>query len=76
MRAALPTTLLLAVLTVLFWKLLLEHGVYTNPVIYPAVPIGNAMLRTSCMATHTQEQIETALEQFRAVGRKQGLIAE
>ncbi len=62
--------------TVLFWKLLLEHGVYTNPIIYPAVPIGNAMLRTSCMATHTQEQIETALEQFRAVGREQGLIAE
>ena len=60
--------------TVVFWKLLLEQGVYTNPVIYPAVPQGKAMLRTSCMATHTQEQIEQALEQFRTVGRKQGLI--
>jgi 8-amino-7-oxononanoate synthase len=62
--------------TVLFWKLLLEHGVYTNPVIYPAVPVGKAMLRTSCMATHTPKQIELALEQFRTVGRKQGLIAD
>jgi 8-amino-7-oxononanoate synthase len=61
--------------TVMFWKLLLENGVYTNPVIYPAVPMGKAMLRTSCMATHTPEQIEQALEQFRTVGRKQGLVS-
>ena len=60
--------------TVVFWKQLLEQGVYTNPVIYPAVPIGKAILRTSCMAVHTQEQIEQALETFRIVGRKQGLI--
>lgn len=60
--------------TVTFWKMLLDHGVYTNPVIYPAVPIGKAMLRTSCMATHTPEQIEQALEQFRTVGRQQGLV--
>ncbi len=60
--------------TVVFWKLLLARGVYTNPVIYPAVPVGRAMLRTSCMATHSEEQIERALEQFRAVGRQQGLI--
>ena len=61
--------------TVMFWKLLLENGVYTNPVLYPAVPIGKAMLRTSCMATHTSQQIEQALEQFRTVGRKQGLVS-
>lgn len=61
--------------TVMFWKSLLEEGVYTNPVIYPAVPMGKAMLRTSCMATHTPEQIERALEKFATVGRKQGLIS-
>jgi 8-amino-7-oxononanoate synthase len=61
--------------TVMFWKSLLEEGVYTNPVIYPAVPMGKAMLRTSCMATHTPQQIEQALERFRTVGRKQGLIS-
>lgn len=61
--------------TVLFWKSLLEAGVYTNPVIYPAVNVKEAILRTSCMATHTPEQIERALEQFKTVGRKQGLVS-
>lgn len=61
--------------TVVFWKQLLEHGVYTNPVIYPAVPKGRGMLRTSCMATHSLEQIEQALEAFRTVGRLQGIIS-
>ena len=61
--------------TLMFWKSLLEEGVYTNPVIYPAVPMGKAMLRTSCMATHTSQQIEQALERFRTVGRKQGLVS-
>lgn len=61
--------------TVMFWKALLEEGVYTNPVIYPATPIREALLRTSCMATHTSEQIEQALEIFATVGRKQGHIS-
>lgn len=61
--------------TVIFWKALLEEGVYTNPVIYPATPMREALLRTSCMATHTPEQIEQALEKFATVGRKQGHIA-
>ncbi len=61
--------------TVMFWKLLLERGVYTNPVIYPAVPMGRAILRTSCMATHTAQQVEQALEQFRTVGQQRGLVA-
>jgi len=60
--------------TVLFWKMLLAEGIYTNPVIFPAVPQGQAILRTSCMATHTPEQIEQALEKFRIVGRDQGII--
>jgi 8-amino-7-oxononanoate synthase len=60
--------------TVLFWKKLIEEGVYTNPVIYPAVTRGQAMLRTSCMATHTTDQIEQALAHFKSVGRQQGLI--
>jgi 8-amino-7-oxononanoate synthase len=61
--------------TVIFWKSLIDQGVYTNPVIYPAVPMGKAILRTSCMATHTPQQIEEALERFRTVGRKQGLVS-
>ena len=37
---------------VLFWKALYDAGVYTNVAIFPAVPHGGALLRTSVMATH------------------------
>ena len=33
-------------------KLLLERGVYVNPVISPATPVGQSLLRTSYTATH------------------------
>jgi 8-amino-7-oxononanoate synthase len=61
--------------TLIFWKQLLEEGVYTNPAIYPAVNMKEAILRTSCMATHTEEMIDQALETFQAVGRRLGVIS-
>jgi len=60
--------------TVRFWRSLLDQGVYTNPVVYPAAIKGRAMLRTSCMATHTPEQIDRALDQFKIVGKAYALI--
>ena len=62
------------VLTAAFWKDLLDHGVYTNAVIAPAVPRGQAILRTSYIATHTDEQLDRALEIFADAGRRHGLI--
>jgi 7-keto-8-aminopelargonate synthetase-like enzyme len=61
--------------TVMFWKELLAEGVYTNPAIYPAVNMKEAILRTSIMATHTEEQIGRALEKFQLVGRRLGVIS-
>ena len=58
-----------------FWKELLAKGVYTNAVIMPAVPRGASILRTSCMATHSEEQIKTAVELMAELGRQHGLIA-
>jgi 8-amino-7-oxononanoate synthase len=52
---------------VLLWKELYDHGVYTNVALYPAVPRGGALLRTSLMATHSRENLERALEVFAAV---------
>jgi 8-amino-7-oxononanoate synthase len=49
---------------VLFWKALYEAGVYANVALYPAVPRGGALLRTSVMATHEREQLDRALEIF------------
>jgi 8-amino-7-oxononanoate synthase len=60
--------------TFLIWKLLFEEGVYTNPVIPPAVPPNLSLLRTSYMATHTDEQLERVLETFAKVGRMLDLI--
>lgn len=56
------------------WRMLLDEGVYTNPVIAPATPPGRQLLRTSCMATHTDEQIDRALEAFEKVGKLANLI--
>jgi len=60
--------------TFMTWKALYDAGVYTNPVISPAVPPGMALLRTSYMATHTEEQIDRALGCFEQVGKQVGLI--
>jgi 8-amino-7-oxononanoate synthase len=46
------------------WKRLLDHGVYTNCAIPPAVP--RPVLRTSVMATHTEADITRALDGFEA----------
>lgn len=57
-----------------FWKDLLENGVYTNPVIYPAVGKNKATIRTSVMATHDEKQLSQALETFERIAKKSGLL--
>jgi len=57
------------------WKNLFEEGVYTNPVISPAVPENRCLLRTSYMATHTQSQLDFCLDKFYKVGKKHGIIS-
>lgn len=48
-------------------KLLLERGVYVNPVVTPATPPGMALLRTSYTATHTEEQMDKAMKAIKEV---------
>jgi len=60
--------------TLLAWKMCFEKGLYTNAVISPAVPPDQCLLRTSYMATHTDEQIDRALNILGEVGRELGLI--
>ena len=49
---------------VVLWKALYDAGVYTNVALYPAVPRGGALLRTSVMATHEREHLDRALAAF------------
>jgi 8-amino-7-oxononanoate synthase len=55
-------------------KYLFENGVFVNAVVSPAVPPGRELLRTSCMATHTEEQVDRVLGAFAKVGRQLGVI--
>jgi 8-amino-7-oxononanoate synthase len=55
--------------TFLFWRALLDAGVFTNPVVPPAVPDGSCRLRTSYMATHTDEQLDFVLDQVERVAK-------
>jgi 8-amino-7-oxononanoate synthase len=60
--------------TFMSWKLLFDSGVFVNATISPAVPEGKQLLRTSFMATHTDEQLNKVLEIFAKVGKQVGLI--
>lgn len=60
--------------TFAFWKALFEHGIFSNPVISPAVPPGMSLIRTSYMATHTEKELDYVLDMFEKVGRQMKLI--
>ncbi len=60
--------------TFLAWKLLVDNGVFVNPVISPAVPEGMQLLRTSYMSTHSDAQIDRVLDAYARVGKQVGLI--
>jgi len=60
--------------TIMTWRLLFDAGVFVNPVLSPGVQPGRELLRTSCMATHTCDQLNRALEIFKKVGKQVGLI--
>jgi 7-keto-8-aminopelargonate synthetase-like enzyme len=50
--------------TWLLWKSLFDGGIFTNPVIPPAVPDHSCRVRISMMATHTDKQIDFVLDAF------------
>lgn len=57
-----------------FVMMLQEEGVFANVAVSPAVPPGKALIRTSYMATHTEEQLDFVLEAFKKTGKALGLI--
>ena len=60
--------------TFVMWKALFDGGVFTNPVMPPAVPESSCRLRISLMATHTDDHIDAVLEAFASVGREMAVI--
>lgn len=60
--------------TFAFWRALFDAGIYVNPVVPPAVPPNQSLLRTSYMATHTDEQLSRVLETVEQVARALDII--
>jgi len=56
------------------WKRLDEEGIFINPVVPPAVPPNDTLIRTSFMSTHTKEQLTFALEKFQQIGKELDII--
>ena len=57
-----------------FCKRLHEEGIFVNPVVSPGVAPGQELIRLSLMATHTDKQIDFALEKMGKVGKELGLL--
>jgi 8-amino-7-oxononanoate synthase len=55
-------------------KLLQNEGIFVNPVVSPGVEVGHALIRVSLMATHTDDQIDFALDRFEKVGKELGIL--
>lgn len=49
--------------------MLLKAGIYTNPILYPAVAKKNARIRMSLMATHIREHLDKALNAFEDIDK-------
>jgi 8-amino-7-oxononanoate synthase len=60
--------------TLVMWRQVFDAGIFTNPVVPPAVPPSQCRLRTSVMATHTAQQIDFSVETIGRIGRELGVI--
>ena len=58
----------------MLWRMLREEGIFTTPVVYPAVPAGQSLIRTSYGAGHTDEELDAILAAFEKCGRRLGII--
>ncbi len=55
-------------------RLLLDDGIFVNPVVSPAVKADSALIRFSLMATHTRDQVDVAVEKITRLSRILGIL--
>jgi 8-amino-7-oxononanoate synthase len=55
-------------------QLLLADGVFVNPVVSPAVPKEDCLIRYSLMATHRKEQVEISIDRITKAAKKLGIL--
>jgi 8-amino-7-oxononanoate synthase len=61
--------------TIYFWHALFDNGVFANPVIPPAVIPGGSLIRTSYMATHSNQELDTVLQICERVGKEMNVLS-
>ena len=59
-----------------FSNQLFEEGIYATSLSYPVVPQGKARLRVMISAAHSKEDLDFALEAFKKVGIKTGILSK
>jgi 7-keto-8-aminopelargonate synthetase-like enzyme len=59
--------------TIALWQQLLAAGLYVNLIVPPGCPRDECVLRASCSAAHTPENLSRALEIFSRVGAELGI---
>jgi len=57
------------------WRMLFDEGVFASPVVTPAVQEGHSIIRTSYMATHSDDNLNFILEKFEKVGKQLNILA-
>lgn len=60
--------------TMEFSKKLFDHGVFASGIVFPTVPKGTGRVRCMVTAAHTKEQLDRAVEIFKAVGEEMNLL--
>ncbi len=55
-------------------QILLADGIFVNPVVSPAVPKEDSLIRYSLMATHTKEQVEISIEKITNAAKELGIL--
>lgn len=60
--------------TLQFWKALFDAGIFCNAAVSPAIPPGSERIRTSFIATHTDEQLDFVLDSFEKIGKQLHII--
>ncbi|OGS21480.1 MAG: 8-amino-7-oxononanoate synthase [Elusimicrobia bacterium RIFOXYA2_FULL_39_19] len=57
------------------WRMLYDEGVFCSPVVSPAVPEGEALIRTSYMTLHEDRHLDHVLNSFEKIGKQLGIIS-
>lgn len=60
--------------TFMLTRQLMENGVFVNPVVIPAVPPEDTLIRYSLMATHTFDQVDESIEKITKIAKKIGIL--